>query len=102
MPYKRKNLNIEGSNLRYLVGLITSDGCLCKDGRHIDITSNDFHFLITLKECLGLKSRVCIKNRGTYKQAYRIQIANKNFYDFLLSIGLMQNILLPINKVGAN
>lgn len=39
MANRRKELNIEGANLWYLVGLITSDGCLSKDGRHVDITA---------------------------------------------------------------
>lgn len=99
MPNKRKELHIEGANLWYLVGLITSDGCLCKDGRHIDITSKDQDFLQEIKERLGLISRVCIKNKNTNKQAYRIQIANKGFYDFLLSVGLMQNKSLVLNEI---
>jgi len=91
MPHKRKELKIEGPNLWYLVGLITSDGSLSSDGRHIDITSKDRGFLIALKEQSGLINKVCVKNRGKQHQAYRIQIANRDFYDFLLSIGLMQN-----------
>lgn len=99
MPHKRKDLKIKGSNLWYLVGLITSDGCLCKDGRHIDITSKDRDFLQTIKEHLGLINRVGIKNKNTHKQAYRIQIANKGFYDFLLSIGLTQNKSLTLEQI---
>jgi intein/homing endonuclease len=99
MPNKRKELKIEGQNLWYLVGLITSDGCLCKDGRHIDITFKDQDFLQGIKESPGLVNRVCEKNKGTSKRAYRIQIANKNFYDFLLSIGLMKNKSLILGKL---
>jgi len=99
MPRQRKELKIEGVNLWYLVGLIASDGCLCKDGRHIDITSKDQDFLQEIKERLGLISRVCIKNKNMNKQAYRIQIANKGFYNFLLSIGLMQNKSLIIGEI---
>lgn len=99
MSQKRKDLQIEGPNLWYLVGLITSDGNLSKDGRHVDVTSKDGGFLEALVEKLKIPSKVCIKNKGTNNEAHRIQIANKNFYDFLMSIGLMPNKSLIINKV---
>lgn len=88
MANNRKELNIAGPNLWYLVGLITSDGCLCKDGRHVDITSSDKDFLMTLKERMGFTNCVCVKNKSRVKPAYRIQVSNKSFYEFLLSIGL--------------
>lgn len=91
MPHKRKELKIKGPNLWYLMGLITSDGNLSSDGRHIDITAKDCDFLTALKMRLGLTNRVGVKNKGGTKQAYHIQFANRSFYDFLLSIGLMQN-----------
>jgi len=94
MPHKLKQLNIEGANLWYLVGLITSDGNLSSDGRHIDITSSDYEFLLGIKELTGIKNKIGIKYGNNKKQkAFRIQIANRNFYDFLLSIGLRQNKL---------
>ena len=96
MPHKRKDLKIESQNLWYLVGLITSDGSLSKDGRHIDVTSKDREFLETLVEKLKIPNKVCIKNKGTNKEAYHIQIANRNFYDFLLSIVLMPNKSLKL------
>jgi len=99
MPAHRKELKIRGATLWYLVGLITSDGCLSKDGRHIDITSKDHDFLQIIKERLNLASQVCVKNRNTSGQAYRIQIANKGFYDFLLSIGLMPNKSLILEDI---
>lgn len=53
-----------------------------------------------IKDSLGFESQVCIKNKNiSNKQAYRIQIANKGFYDFLLSIGLMQNKSLILKQV---
>lgn len=82
-----------------MVGLITSDGCLCKDGRHVDITAKDQDFLQLIKDRMGLASRVCAKNKNTPKQAYRIQIANKGFYDFLLLIGLMPNKSLILKDI---
>ncbi len=58
MPNIRKELKIEGSNLWYLVGLITTDGCLSSDGRHIDITSKDYAFLQEIKDCLGIGNKI--------------------------------------------
>ena len=100
MPHKRKDLKIKGPNLWYLVGLIASDGCLSSDGRHIDITSKDYNFLSDLVKKLAIDNRVTIKNRGTKKQAYHIQIANRDFYDFLLSIGLMQKKSLKLGTLN--
>ena len=94
MPHKRKNLNIEGPNLWYLIGLIASDGCLSPDGRHIDITSNDYEFLAELKIATGLNNKIGVKQK-----AYHIQFANRNFYDFLVSIGLTQRKSLTIGAL---
>lgn len=99
MPNKRKDLKIEGHNLWYLVGLITSDGCLSKDGRHIDITSIDYEFLSKIKNKFSLTNRIGTKNKEKINVAYYIQISNKNFYDFLLSIGLIPNKSLTLDRL---
>lgn len=88
MPQKRKNLNITGSNLWYLVGLITSDGCLSKDGRHINITSKEKDFLFSIKNNYNLVNRIGTKFNCVGKEAYQIQLANISLYEFLLSVGL--------------
>jgi intein/homing endonuclease len=82
-----------------LVGLITTDGCLSSDGRHIDITSNNYEFLEGIKNLTGLSNKIGVKYGAKKKKAFRIQIANKNFYDFLLSIGLMPNKSLVIRNI---
>ena len=61
MPHKRKDLNIIGANLWYLVGLITSDGCLSSDGRHIDITAKEYEFLEKIKQATGISNKIGIK-----------------------------------------
>lgn len=88
MPNKRKTLNISGSNLWYLVGLIATDGCLSSDGRHIDITSKDREFLSLLKNSTGITNEIGSKYGLNKKISFRIQIGSKEFYNFLLSIGL--------------
>ena len=96
---RRKELAIEGNNLWYLVGLIASDGNLSNDGRHIDITSSDYDFLQRIKDETGINNKIGTKRAGKKQKSFRIQIGNRNFYDFLLSIGLTQNKSLTIRKV---
>ncbi len=99
MPQKRKELNISGPNLWYLVGLITSDGCLSKDGRHIDITASDYSYLSQLKEKIGLLNRITNKYGHKKAVSHRIQFANRQFYDFLISIGLMPRKSLVLKSL---
>ncbi|MDP6686274.1 MAG: LAGLIDADG family homing endonuclease [Candidatus Omnitrophota bacterium] len=99
MPHKRKDLKIKGPDLWYFVGLITSDGSLSKDGRHINITAKDKEFLGRLKERLGLDNKIGIKNRNANNQAYKIEFANRLFYDFLLNIGLLPKKSLTLRSL---
>ena len=88
MPNRRKQLNFKDKDLWYLVGLIATDGNLSLDGRHINITSKDHDYLEKLKITLGLKNKIGKKFNSNHQMSHQIQIANKNFYEFLLSIGL--------------
>ncbi|MBU2101776.1 MAG: LAGLIDADG family homing endonuclease [Candidatus Omnitrophota bacterium] len=99
MPRKRKDLNIEGKNLWYLVGLITSDGNLSSDERHIDITSSDYEFLQNIINLIGIKNKIGIKYGKDKQKSFHVQIGNKNFYDFLLTIGLTQKKSLTIGEI---
>ncbi len=100
MAHSRKLLNFKDKDLWYLVGLIATDGNLSSDGRHIDITSKNLDFLETIKKMLGLENKVGIKYRGKrIGEYYRIQIANKNFYEFLLSVGLTPKKSLSLGKL---
>lgn len=78
------------ANLAYAVGLIASDGNLSKDGRHIIMTSKDMEIILNFQKCLDLKNKIGRKSRGTYpfKKYFYLQFSNKNFYNFLLDIGL--------------
>ena len=100
MPHKRKDLNITGPNLWYLVGLITSDGCLSSDGRHIDITAKDSNFLETIKSATGIGNKIGIKYGVRKQRASRIQIGNKNFYNFLLLTGLTPKKSLTLGSLN--
>lgn len=79
--------------LAYAVGLITTDGCLSKDGRHIDFTSKDKDLVLSFRKCLGLKNKVGLKTSGSaeHKDYFRIQFGDINFYRWLRKIGLSPN-----------
>lgn len=76
--------------LAWVVGIITTDGSLAKDGRHIDITSNDRQLLTAVQQCLGTDVYMGRK-RGSFSgsmRSFRIQIGSVAFYRWLLTIGL--------------
>ncbi len=100
MPNKRKTLNITGSNLWYLVGLIATDGCLSSDGRHIDITSKDYDYLNLLRNTIGITNKIGSKYGIKKQRSFRIQIGNKVLYNFLLSIGLTQKKSLTLRGLN--
>jgi len=63
------------ANLAYVVGLITTDGSLSKDCRHIDFTSKDYDLIKTFAKILKLKNKVGSKYRGEDHNSfyYRLQ-----------------------------
>ena len=77
-------------NLAYAVGLLTTDGNLSKDGRHINMRSSDIQLLKTFKKCLNLTTKIALsKNDGwATKPSYRVQFSGVQFYRWLLKIGL--------------
>lgn len=88
----------------YAIGLLTTDGSLSKDGRHIDFTSKDKDLILIFKNCLNLDNKIGMKSRskGKIKKYYRIQFSDKIFYNFLISIGLspkksniLKNVKIP-------
>ena len=80
-------------DIAYVVGLITTDGCLSPDRRHIDFTSNDRSQIENVKKCLGLKNRIVKKYSGFTKKfsSLHIQFGDVTLYRWLISIGLMPN-----------
>ena len=76
-------------NFAYIIGLIATDGCLSKDGRHITLTSKDGEQLANFKKCLGLGNIVGNTMSGYNGKPYgRVQFGDVLFYKFLLKIGL--------------
>ena len=69
---------------------MTTDGNLSKDGRHLNFTSKDEDLIILFKSCLNLQNKIGRKARGNLKikKYFQVQFGDKNFYEFLLSLGL--------------
>ncbi len=90
LKQKSRSLTRWTRPLAYAVGLLTSDGSLSKDGRHIDFTSKDLESVRTFVRCLGLSNAIGRKARGGEKEKRysRVQFGDRKFYQFLVSIGL--------------
>lgn len=102
-PKPKKIIDTKWSgNLAYAIGLITTDGCLSKDGLLIDLTSKDREQLKNFSKCLKINFTICTKYSNNKDKCLRIQFKNRIFYDFLLSIGItpaksktLDKILIP-------
>lgn len=105
MPRQRlKRINFKWTpDLAYAVGLITTDGCLSKDKRHVDFTSKDLCQIQTFKKVLSLKNKIGTKTNGRKNGVYyRVQFGNVVFYDWLTKIGLSSRKSLTINSLKIN
>ena len=90
------------SNIAYAIGLITTDGNLSKDGRHIVFVSKDIALVKLFKKCLKLKNKISSKTSGYSNgkgRYYFVQFGNVNFYIKLMSIGLSPNKSKNIAKL---
>ena len=78
------------SDFAYAIGLIATDGNLSKDGRHLNMTSKDKELIIIFKKCLNIKNKIGRKTRekSKIKKYFQVQFGDKNFYEFLVSLGL--------------
>lgn len=76
--------------LAYVIGLITTDGNLSPDGRHLTVTSADIDLLETVRACLGISASVATVIGGySGNSYYRLQWGDRAFYRWLRTIGLM-------------
>jgi len=88
--------------LAYIIGLLTTDGCLSNDGRHIIIRSSDIQLLRTFKKCLNLPNKISetFHNGWAKKRSYRIQFGNVQLYRWLLKIGLFPRKTYTIGELN--
>lgn len=88
--------------LAYVIGLLTTDGNLSKDGRHMTIRSSDVQLLRTFKKCLNLENKIArSKNDGwAKKSSYRVQFGSVQLYKWLLKIGLFPAKTYTVGKLN--
>ena len=86
-------------NLAYAVGLLATDGCIGQDGLWVDLTSKDREQLENYNKCLGANIRIGDKNSGSSNKSWRVQMKNKHFHSFLVSIGFTPKKSLTIEKI---
>ena len=67
---------------------MVTDGCLSKDGRHLDFTSKDKEQIDNFLTCLNLTCKISDKVSGKGNRCLRVQFSNVLFYQFLVSVGL--------------
>src|SRR3989344_6952763 len=79
--------------LAYAMGLLTTDGNLSSDGRHLDFTSKDIELVESFKKIMHLKNKIGRKRSGSEqeKKYFRIQFGQAKLYEWLLKIGLSPN-----------
>ncbi|MDO9231374.1 MAG: LAGLIDADG family homing endonuclease [bacterium] len=90
----KNNINLKWNpKLAYVVGLITADGSLSRDGRHINFTSKDLQLIKLFKKCLKLRVSIGKKAREkeTEKKYFQVQFGNVIFYRWLVDLGLFPN-----------
>ncbi len=87
--------------LAYLIGIIATDGNLSSDERHIVITSKDKDLLEDIKQSFSLSTKIGSKANGSSeeKKYFVLQIGDKHFYNFLVSLGLTKNKSKTIGKL---
>jgi len=101
MKQKRRKVIRWSPEIAYVVGLISTDGNLSTDGRHISLVSKDIQLLKTFKGCLNLKNKIGNRKSGYtgIKDCHHIQFGDVIFYRWLLKIGLTQNKSKTIGKL---
>lgn len=88
--------------LAYAVGLLVTDGCLSKDGRHIVFRSCDIDQIEAMRLCLNTHTTIEAPRyevEHNQKICYRIQIGNVQLYRWLLSIGLFPRKSYTIGQI---
>jgi len=97
---RRKEV-IWSHNLAYGVGLMTTDGTLSVDGRHLECTSKDKEQIENVRRSFDITASIKMKSakKGEDKKYYRVQWGDVVLYRFLLEIGLAPNKSLDIGRL---
>ncbi|MEK9131158.1 MAG: hypothetical protein AAB429_03535 [Patescibacteria group bacterium] len=103
MAKPKGKVKIEWSpDFAYAIGLITTDGNLSPDGRHVNFTSKDLELIKNFHRGLRIENHISKKARGceSDKKYFVTQFGDVLFYRFLESIGLMPNKSLRLCSVS--
>lgn len=85
----QRKIRIEWSpNLAYAIGLITADGNLSKDQRHISFISKDIELINHFREALSLQNKTMVNRSKNGRIWYVLTFGDKIFYRFLNDIGI--------------
>jgi hypothetical protein len=77
------------TELAYAIGIITTDGCLAQDGRHLSVSSKDVQLLETVRGCLGLRVAITPYRGGNGWTYHHLQWGSRLFHAWLVELGLM-------------
>ena len=94
MIYKTRYASSRGAiawceGTAYALGLVATDGCLARDGRHITFDSNDRQLVETFLACVGRPdARVAPRRTRVGGIAYRAQLSDRRLYEWLTERGL--------------
>jgi hypothetical protein len=91
MRYAHKRQYTWSPEIAYNVGLMTSDGCLSSDGRHLSFVSNDIEQLENFSKSINKALKISTHNDSYHQTAHRVQFSDTGYYDFLKDIGLTSN-----------
>ena len=88
-------------NFAYAIGLLASDGCVGKNGRHLNLTSKDKEMVTNFLKGLNIDCHIGKKNSGSVKEKkyFVVQIGDVLFCKFLMKIGIMPAKSKIIGKV---
>lgn len=100
MRRKSSKIFVWTSELAYAIGLLVTDGNLSGDGRHFSLRSAETEQLETFRCCLGLKQIIGRSVKPDGHVAYRVQVGDIQFYDWLMSIGLFPNKSYTIGPIA--
>lgn len=102
-PKPKGKVKIKWSaDFAYVIGLITTDGCLYNDKRHISFVSQDRDLVLMFKKILGLDVKIGMKlpTKEGGKRTPHVQFGDVLFYQFLESIGLTAAKSLTVKKIN--
>lgn len=86
--YRQTKTYKMSAEIAYLTGLLTADGCLVNNNRHINLTSKDIELIMLTQRILAMNVKISTKLSMYGGEAFHLQFSNVALYDFLLAAGL--------------